>query len=81
MLSCRDVTNNSSEYLDGNLPLLKRMSFRMHLYMCERCQRYIHQLEITIQALKGTREEEPVSEQKTQEIVALLKKHNEKQEP
>ena len=81
MLSCRDVTNIASEYLAGELPLFKRMSFRMHVFMCKRCERYMHQLEITVQALKGLGSVDKVSDQATQDVVELLKQHVNKHKP
>lgn len=37
MPSCKEVRENLTEYLDGNLPVHKRMGIRLHLMMCKAC--------------------------------------------
>jgi anti-sigma factor RsiW len=45
MLSCRELsTLHASDYLDGRLPLRRRLAVGMHLAMCGACRRFIHQL-------------------------------------
>lgn len=48
MLTCREVTERASEYLDGNLSLGRRLTFRFHLMMCRHCRRYVDLLAQTI---------------------------------
>ena len=55
MLSCKEVAEKASAYIDNELPLKTRLSIRMHLFMCYKCQRYIQQLKTTIQSLTGLR--------------------------
>ena len=44
MLSCKEVTIQASDYLDGDLPLLRRLSFRLHLAGCRLCRRFLSDL-------------------------------------
>jgi hypothetical protein len=44
MLSCKDVTRLISLSMDRSLPLGKRIGVRIHLLMCQFCNRYKRQL-------------------------------------
>ena len=44
MLSCKEVTTQASDYLDGDLPLLRRLSFRLHLARCGFCRQFVSDL-------------------------------------
>jgi hypothetical protein len=76
MPSCKDVTEHASEYLDHNMPLMKRVAFRMHLFICDNCARYLSQLKLTIATLGKIEEAvpQPIDDQKVQAIVENLKK-------
>lgn len=45
MLSCKQVANIASDYLDNNTPL--KWQIRMHLLMCANCRRFVRHLKIT----------------------------------
>jgi len=51
MLSCKDVTEYSDEFLDHNLRLRKRLAMKMHLLICVHCRRYLRQLKALIRAV------------------------------
>ena len=53
MLTCRDMSERASEFLDGELPFTTRLGFRMHLLMCRHCRRYVEQLSRVVGALRG----------------------------
>ncbi|MGE6790523.1 Putative zinc-finger [Pseudomonas guineae] len=46
MLSCKELVAHSSDYIDGQMGLHKRLSVRMHLTMCVNCRRFIKQLRL-----------------------------------
>ena len=48
MLSCKDITDLLTEYLEGEMTLGDRMRIRMHLAVCGHCRTYVEQLELTI---------------------------------
>jgi hypothetical protein len=73
MLSCKDITENANAYLEKDLPLSKRLSVRMHLFMCVHCRRYVDQLRITIQTLGLMKEEHPLDEEYTQQLLERFK--------
>ncbi|WP_439576543.1 anti-sigma factor family protein [Elioraea sp.] len=72
MLTCREVTERASEYLDGNLPFGRRLAFRLHLLMCRHCRRYVDQLAGTI-ALVRAAGQEAADPEAADRIVAALK--------
>ncbi len=41
MLTCRDMEDFMSDYVEGDLDLLTRIQFTMHLAMCGDCRRYL----------------------------------------
>lgn len=52
MMSCRQVTELASLYVDRNLPIAKRMAIRMHVAMCAHCRRFVRQLRATLELLR-----------------------------
>ena len=51
MLSCREVTEQATEYLEGDLSFWRRLVIRLHLGMCRHCQEFVRQIELTAAAL------------------------------
>ncbi|MCR4373749.1 MAG: zf-HC2 domain-containing protein [Acidobacteria bacterium] len=69
MLSCRDVANQCSDYLNKDLPLRTRLAIRLHLWMCMGCNRYYDQMRSTLRMLRKLgREETKVSADRAREI-------------
>ena len=77
MPSCKDITEHSSDYLDRNLSFMERLSFKMHVFMCVNCKRYVSQLKLTIATIGKTQNAipQPVDEQHVQEIVENLQQN------
>jgi len=57
MLTCRDVANLTSDYLNKDLPLYRRLAVRLHLLMCVGCNRYYAQMRSTLAMLRKIGEE------------------------
>ena len=51
MLTCKDLTELITEYLEGRMGLMKRIRFQMHLGMCRHCRNYLRQMRGTIDVL------------------------------
>ena len=51
-LTCRELVELVTDYLDGALPAAERMRFESHMAACEGCERYVEQIRATI-ALAG----------------------------
>jgi glutaredoxin 3 len=50
MLSCKELSEKASDYLDGELSPWTRMEIRLHVFLCEHCRRYLHQLRLAVDA-------------------------------
>jgi len=44
MLNCKKVIKLASQHQDAQLPWLTKLRFRLHLFMCKTCKRYVDQL-------------------------------------
>ena len=47
-LSCRELVELVTDYLDGALPDSERLRFESHMAACEGCDRYVEQVRATI---------------------------------
>ena len=52
-LSCQELVELVTDYLDDALPLADRASFEAHIAGCDGCTGYLEQIRVTI-ALAGT---------------------------
>lgn len=52
MLTCKELVAHSSDFLDGQLGLRKRLSVRAHLAMCRHCRRFIRQMRLSQAVLR-----------------------------
>lgn len=53
MITCKQLLERLSDYLDGTMSPLGRMSLRLHLWLCPPCRRYHDQMK---QMLEATRD-------------------------
>ncbi len=51
MLTCKEITELVTDYLEGRMSLTERMRFQMHLGMCKHCRAYLRQMKTTVAAL------------------------------
>ncbi|PKN59392.1 MAG: anti-sigma factor [Deltaproteobacteria bacterium HGW-Deltaproteobacteria-14] len=51
MLSCQELTELVTAYLEGRLGLLDRLRFRMHIGMCQHCRTYLREQKLVIAAV------------------------------
>ena len=52
-LTCRDVTDRASEYLDDRLPILTKVRVGLHLASCAHCRAYMKQIDLVSSALRS----------------------------
>jgi predicted anti-sigma-YlaC factor YlaD len=52
-MNCREVTEFLSDYLDGELPLRQRLTFKLHLLLCRDCRRYLQSFATTIELTRS----------------------------
>ena len=46
MLTCQQLTELVTEYLEGNLSFGQRLSFQFHVGMCRSCRSYLRQMRL-----------------------------------
>ena len=51
MLSCREVTELITDYVEGALSLRDRLRFQLHIGMCRHCRAYLRQMKLTANSL------------------------------
>jgi anti-sigma factor RsiW len=51
MLTCQQVTELVTAYAEGQLGLVDRLRFTLHLGLCVHCRSYVRQLRATARAL------------------------------
>jgi predicted anti-sigma-YlaC factor YlaD len=52
MLTCRELNERATDYLEGQMSLRQRAGFKLHLLMCSKCGTYVDQLAKTIALLR-----------------------------
>ena len=72
MLTCRDVTEHATDYMEGALPPRAWLAVRLHLFVCRMCRVYVDQLRRTARLLRGCRLPPPLPEVEAR-IVARAK--------
>jgi len=50
MLTCQQMTELVTSYLERDMRLWTRLRFELHLGMCQHCRRYLRQMRETIAA-------------------------------
>ena len=50
-MSCLELTELITEYLEGSMPLGQRIRFQIHLGLCRGCRDHLRQMKLTIQTL------------------------------
>lgn len=51
-LTCCDVSDRASEYLDDRLPILTKFRVGLHLASCAHCRSYVKQIDLVSSALR-----------------------------
>jgi anti-sigma factor RsiW len=74
-LTCQELVEIVSDYLDGALPEADRERFDAHLETCEGCRRYLDQMRTTIQ-VAGTLSEEDLDPGVRDQLLQLFREWN-----
>jgi hypothetical protein len=53
-LTCAELVEQITDYLEGVLPADQVARFRAHLLSCDGCEAYLDQVHTTLQTLRGT---------------------------
>lgn len=57
-MSCRELVQLITAYLEGTLEAVDRMRFEAHLALCPGCETYLEQMRLTVRLLGSLREED-----------------------
>lgn len=71
-MTCRELVEVVSDYLDGTLPKQDRLRLERHLEECPYCVEYIEQMRQTIEAL-GELSEESLAPDTREELVEAFR--------
>jgi anti-sigma factor RsiW len=72
MLSCKELTELVTDYLEGRMPFLQRVKFHLHLGTCDRCRAYLRQMKMAITTL-GRLPDEPAPAGVREELLARFR--------
>lgn len=53
MMTCKQITETATEWMEGALPTRQRVAFQLHLWMCRHCRRFVDQMKTTSAALRN----------------------------
>lgn len=56
MLTCKELSEKATDYLEGALSPAQLAGIKMHLLMCKHCRAYVDQLAKTVKLLKASGE-------------------------
>src|SRR5947207_11101379 len=71
-LSCQEIVELITDYLEGALLPEKRAQFEEHLAGCEGCTNYIEQVRLTIGMLRGLAQE-PIFPETKEELLQTFR--------
>jgi anti-sigma factor RsiW len=70
-MTCKELVELVTGYLERSLGGRKRRRFEVHLAACDGCTRYVAQMEATIRATGALTEDQVTEEQKTALLAAF----------
>jgi len=73
MLTCKQLTENASHYIEGETTLKDRLSLRFHLLICDHCRRFLKQFRVTTQLIPMVNQEKELSDQMLDKLATELK--------
>lgn len=77
MLTCKELTEWATDYLEEDLPWSQRLRVRMHLWMCRNCRRYLDQMR-TVISLLGRLPTEPAPPKLVEELLPRFREARDK---
>jgi predicted anti-sigma-YlaC factor YlaD len=77
MLSCKELTEVATDYLERDLSWHKQLSVRVHLWMCGYCRRYLDQMRKVIALLRRL-PKEPVPPNTVEKLLAQFRELRDK---
>jgi len=72
VLTCPELVELITDYLEGALPAAERARFEEHLARCQGCTRYVEQMQLAIR-LTGRLTEDQIAPEARQELLDLFR--------
>jgi hypothetical protein len=72
VLTCKELTEPITEYLEGHLSVRQWVRFQVHVGICWHCRAYLRQMKMTIRAL-GQIAEDRVSPELCEELLVRFR--------
>jgi predicted anti-sigma-YlaC factor YlaD len=79
MISCKQISELSSDYLDGNLTFTQKLSVRFHTLMCKYCRRFLTQLSMAATFLPEDQSSNVSDVEIESQLKRILSKHGHSQ--
>jgi predicted anti-sigma-YlaC factor YlaD len=73
MMSCKQTTEDATNYLEGPNSLRRRISHYYHLLMCYRCRRFYRQMRMVIALGPEILPPETPSDEQVEDVLQALK--------
>lgn len=80
MLMCRDLARIASDYIDGELGTMDKVSVKMHLLMCGHCRTFIGNLRESVELMRAHSSQQ-IDEELVRKIDERVAESLERQEP
>ena len=74
-MSCQELVELVTEYLEGTLPDEARARFDLHLSFCKACRVYLEQMRLTVKTL-GRLTEDTIPESAKQQLLHVFRDWN-----
>jgi predicted anti-sigma-YlaC factor YlaD len=71
-LTCQELVELVTDYLEGTLPSHRLTAFEEHLHDCEGCTRYLEQMRITIRTV-GKLSEQDITPAAQEELLHVFR--------
>jgi predicted anti-sigma-YlaC factor YlaD len=71
-LTCKELVEVVSDYLEGSMPAERRLLFEEHLAFCDWCQTYLEQMQETIR-LAGTLSEDDLGPEARDALLGVFR--------
>ena len=74
MITCKQLNDIASDFLDGELSLRKRLAIWLHRVMCTDCSRYLLQLKLSTTAVQKMSDQTEPDDREIDEILERIMK-------
>lgn len=72
MITCEEFEGFIMQYLEGDLPALKRIVFELHMKVCRECRDYLSAYQRSIETAKAATEQQELPEIPEDLVAAIL---------